>query len=84
MPNLSVIDGSISTWMVGARAEIGRFWICLYPHSHSNPTVLLPCFICRHFLALHWRACLWIFHRSFASFGDIGVVCFAEVKYHVA
>ncbi len=55
MPNLSVIDGSISTWMVGARA-----------------------------VALHWRACLRIFHKSFASFGDIWVVCFAEVKYHVA
>ena len=38
---------------VGMLATIGRFCICLYPHSHSKPTVLPPRLIFRHFLALH-------------------------------
>jgi len=42
----------------GVLATIGRFCMCLYPHSHLKPTILPLRFIICHFFPLHPMFCL--------------------------
>jgi hypothetical protein len=56
--------------------------MCLYPQSHSKPTILFLRTILCQLLASHNTFCLWSFHSVSVSFNVKGTTRFADNKNH--